>query len=344
MKISAAELGVLLNGTVVGDSSVTVDRPSKIEEGGEGTITFLANPKYQSFAYTTTASVLLVSNDFEPEKPVQSTLIKVGNVREAIAFLMNKFVESREVKQPFIHETATIHSESSLSENVSVGAFSVISEKTKIGAGTTIFPQVFIGENVTIGKNCKLNPGVKIYRDSVIGDNCIFHANVVIGGDGFGFAPSKDGSYEKVPQIGNVEIANDVEIGANTTIDCATMGSTRIGKGVKIDNLVQIAHNVEIGENTVIASQAGVAGSTKIGKNCQIGGQVGFAGHLTIADGSKFQAQSGIASSIKEENGAYFGSPAINYRDYIRSYGVFKKLPELYKLIGKIEKLVTRNS
>lgn len=338
MKISAKDLATLLNGTVEGDSEVRVDRPSKIEEGGQGTITFLANPKYEKFAYSTDASILLVDRNFQPTKPVQPTLVRVDNVYECIALLLNKFGESQTVVKPSIHANSFLSEKSKLSEGVSVGAFSVVSDDSEIGEGTIIGSQVFVGENVKIGKNCKLYPGVKVYRDSVIGDNCTLHANVVIGADGFGFAPQADGSYQKVAQIGNVVLGDWVDVGANSSIDCATMGSTRIGKGVKIDNLVQIAHNVEVGENTVIASQAGIAGSTKIGKNCQIGGQVGFAGHLKIADGSKFQAQSGIAASIEEENGAYFGSPAINYRDYIKSYSVFKKLPELYRLINRMAK------
>ncbi len=335
MQLTAQELGVLLNGTVEGNPNVAVNRPSKIEEGGAGSISFLANPKYEKYAYSTDASILLVEKGFSPKGKVNSTLIRVENVYESIGFLLNKFGENGGTKQTIVAQNSAIHNSIQLPENVGVGDFSVIKEGAQIGEGTQIHSQVFIGKNATLGKNCILYPGVKIYHDCVIGDNCILHANVVIGGDGFGFVADHNGVYNKIAQVGNVVLENNVEVGANSTIDRATMGSTFVRMGVKIDNLVQIAHNVEIGENTVIASQAGIAGSTKIGKNCQIGGQVGFAGHLTIADGSKFQAQSGIASSINEPNGAYFGSPAINYRDFIRSYAVFKKLPELYKKWGK---------
>ena len=344
MKITATELSKLLNGTIEGNPDVTVNRPSKIEEGGEGTITFLANPKYSEYAYTTTASILLVGNEFEATKPVAPTLIRVENVYESLAFLLNKFGAAQGQKaKGVIDETASIDDEATIAEDVSVGKFSIIEKGSTIGESTIIYPQVHVAENVTIGKNCKIYPGVKIYHGCEIGDNCILHANVVIGADGFGFAPKEDGTFEKISQIGNVVIESNVEIGSNTAIDRGSIGSTTIKKGVKIDNLVQIAHNVSIGENTVIASQAGIAGSTKIGKNCMIGGQVGFAGHLTIADGSKFQAQSGIGSNIKEPNKAWFGSPAIDYKDFIRSYGVFKRLPEIYRKFGKMEKKIEKS-
>jgi len=339
MEITAAELSKLLNGTIEGNPEVTVNRPSKIEEGGEGTITFLANPKYSEYVYTTTASILLVGKDFKATQDIAPTLIRVENVYESLAFLLEKFGDGQAQKEKgVIDQLASIDSAAQIADNVSVGKYSIIEKGTQIGESTIIYPQVHIAENVTIGKNCKIYPGVKIYHGCEIGDNCILHANVVIGGDGFGFAPNKDGSFKKISQIGNVVIESNVEIGSNSTVDRGSIGSTHIKKGVKIDNLVQIAHNVSIGEHTVIASQAGIAGSTKIGKNCMIGGQVGFAGHLTIADGSKFQAQSGIASNIKEPNKAWFGSPAVGYKDFIRSYGVFKKLPEIYRKFGKIEK------
>lgn len=339
MQITATELSKLLNGTIEGNPNITVNRPSKIEEGGEGTITFLANPKYAEYAYTTTASILLVGKDFKATQPIAATLIRVENVYESLAFLLNQFGATQGQKaKGVIDKSASIDSAAIIGQDVSVGKFSIIEKGCKIGESTIIYPQVHIAENVTLGKNCKIYPGVKIYHGCEIGDNCILHANVVIGEDGFGFAPKEDGTFEKISQIGNVVIESNVEIGSNTTIDRGSIGSTTIKKGVKIDNLVQIAHNVSIGENTVIASQAGIAGSTKIGKNCMIGGQVGFAGHLTIADGSKFQAQSGIGSNIKEPNKAYFGSPIMDYKDYIRSYGVFKKLPEIYRSLGRIEK------
>ncbi|MBK7871776.1 MAG: UDP-3-O-(3-hydroxymyristoyl)glucosamine N-acyltransferase [Saprospiraceae bacterium] len=342
MQLSASEIAQLLNGSVEGDPQVKVNRPSKIEEGGIGTITFLANSKYEEFAYTTTASVLLVSRGFVPKQQISATLIRVDDVYNSISFLLEKF-GNQVVINTGISSQAFIHPTAKLGQDVSVEMFSVIEEGVIVGDGSRIASQVYIGRNVELGKNVILYPGVKIMQDCKIGDNCIIHPNVVIGGDGFGFAPQANGSYKKVPQTGNVVIESDVEIGAGTTIDRATMGSTIIRSGVKLDNLIQIAHNVEIGENTVIAAQAGIAGSTKIGKNCRIGGQVGFAGHIIIADGTQIQAQSGIASSIEEPNTALFGSPAIGYKDYIRSYAVFKKLPELYRLLAELEKQVKMN-
>ena len=339
MQITANELSLLLNGSIEGNPAVFVNRPSKIEEGGEGTITFLSNPKYESYVYTTTASIILVSKDFVAAKPVQATIIRVENVYESLAFLLEKFgaaiqnQPTREIdKTAFIHDSAVLH------DTVSIGKFSIVENEATVGENTIIDSQVFIGKGVSIGKNCRIYPGVKIYYGVKIGDNCIIHSNVVLGSDGFGFAPKKDGTYKKVPQIGNIVIASDVEIGSCSAIDRGSIGSTKIGRGVKIDNMVQIAHNVEIGEHTVIAAQTGIAGSTKIGKHCMIGGQVGFAGHLTVADGSKIQARSGVASNIKEPNKAWFGYPAIGYINFIKSYGVFKKLPELYRKIGKLEK------
>jgi UDP-3-O-[3-hydroxymyristoyl] glucosamine N-acyltransferase len=338
MQITARDLSTILNGTIEGDPEVLVSRPSKIEEGGEGTITFLANPKYENYIYDTTASVVLVSKDFSPSKTIQATLIRVEDVYNSIAMLLDKFGAQMNPQPEGISEQALVSEQADLATGVSVGAFTIISQNVKIGANTRIHDQVFIGEGVEIGENCVLHPGVKIYHACKIGSHCTIHSNSVIGADGFGFAPQEDGTFKKVSQIGNVVIEDNVDVGSNVTIDRATMGSTYIRKGVKIDNLVQIAHNVVVGENTVIAAQAGVAGSTKIGKNCMIGGQVGFAGHLEIADGTKIQAQSGLASSVKEKGQALFGSPAIPYNDYIKSYAVFKKLPALYKKLGTLEK------
>lgn len=337
MQISAQQIAMLLNGTIEGDSSILVHRPCKIEEGGKGTITFLANKKYESYIYQTTASVVLVSQDFQASQAIPATLIRVKDVYAAIAILLEKF--GHQVKKvgevsprSFVNETVQ------LADNVSVGHFSVIEENAKIGEETVIFSQVFVGKNVKIGKNVILYPGVKIYHNCEIGDNCILHSNVIIGSDGFGFAPMEDGTYRKIAQIGNVILEDDVEIGSNTVIDRATMGSTIIRKGVKLDNLIQIAHNVEIGQNTVIAAQAGIAGSTTIGNNCRIGGQAGFVGHIHVADGVMVQAQSGVAGSIKKPGTAVYGSPAIAYADYLRAYAVFKKLPDLYRKINQLEK------
>lgn len=337
MQLSAKELAQLLNGSVEGNSDVTVNRPSKIEEGGEGTISFLGNPKYESYAYTTTASILLVNQNFQPQEPITPTLIRVDNVYESIALLLEKFNVGNNTYQG-ISDNAIIHESASIGENTSVGDQVIIENDAIIGKNCVFHPQVFIGHHVKIGDNVTLFPGVRIMHSCSIGDNCTVYANTVIGSDGFGYALKEDGRYEKIAQIGNVIIEDNVEIGSNTTIDRATMGSTIIRRGVKLDNLIQVAHNVEIGENTVIAAQAGIAGSTKIGKNCRIGGQVGFAGHLTIADGTQIQAQSGLASSVNEPNTAIFGSPAIGYKDYIRAYAVFKKLPDLYKKISQLEK------
>ncbi len=340
MIITAKELSKILSGSVEGDPNVKVDRPSKIEEGGEGTISFLANPKYESFAYTTTASIILVSKDFQPAKPISATLIRVEDVYSCVALLLDKFGNKVEVSQEGISDQAFVHPDSNIGNNVSIGLFSIIEKGATVGTNCTIYPQVYIGRNVKMGKNVTLHPGVKIYHDCVIGDNCILHSNVVIGSDGFGFAPTEDGSFKKIPQLGNVVLENEVEIGANTVVDRATMGTTLIEKGVKLDNLIQIAHNVEVGQNTVIAAQTGIAGSTKVGENCMIGGQVGIVGHITVANGTKVQAQSGIASKVKKENTSLFGSPAIPYSNYLRSYTGFKQLPDLIKKINDLEKQV----
>lgn len=340
MIITAKELSAILSGSVEGDPNVKVDRPSKIEEGGSGTIAFLANPKYERYAYTTTASIILVSKDFKPAKPISATLIRVDDVYACVALLLDKFGNKVEVSQEGISDQAFVHPDASIGNNVSIGLFSIIENGAEVGSNCTIYPQVYIGRNVKIGKNVILNPGVKIYHDSIIGDNCILHSNVVIGSDGFGFAPTEDGSFKKIPQLGNVILEEAVEIGANTVIDRATMGSTIIKAGVKLDNLIQIAHNVEVGSNTVIAAQTGIAGSTKVGENCMIGGQVGIVGHITVADGTKVQAQSGIASKVKKENTSLFGSPAIPYSNFLRSYTGFKQLPELMKKINALEKQV----
>lgn len=336
MQISAKELSTILNGTLEGNPDVLVSKPSKIEEGTEGTITFLGNPKYESFAYTTRASILLVSKDFVPAKPIQATLIRVDDVYASIAFLLDQFGKQTQ-QNSGISDKAHIHSTASVGNNTSIGAFSVVEELAVIGSDCQIYPQVYIGKNVRIGNHVTLYPGVKIYHECTIGDHCILHANVVIGSDGFGFAPTEDGSYKKIAQIGNVAIESNVEIGANTVIDRATMGSTHIRSGVKLDNLIQIAHNVEIGNNTVIAAQTGIAGSTRIGKNGMIGGQVGFAGHLQIADGVKIQAQTGVGTNIKKPNTALYGSPALGYHEYLRAYAIFKNLPALAKQVRDLE-------
>ncbi len=337
MQITAQQLAQLLNGEIVGDPTVTVSKPAKIEEATPGTITFFANAKYEAFVYDTKASILLVNRDFQPKKAISPTLIKVDDVYASIAQLLQQFGQVNDGPNE-ISEMSSVSKEATLGENIAIGEFAVIQKGVSIGDNVVIYPQVFIGKNAKIGDNTIIYPGVKIYHECEIGNNCILQANVVIGGDGFGFAPNPDGSYSKIPQIGNVIIENDVEIGANTTIDRAAMGSTRIKKGTKLDNLLMIAHGAEIGQNTVIAAQTGVAGSTKIGDNCQIGGQVGLVGHITVANGTKIQAQSGVARKILKEGTAVYGSPAIPYSDYLRAYAVFKNLPELAKKVSDLEK------
>lgn len=341
MQVTAQEISLYLNGTLEGNPQAIIQRPARIEEARSGDICFLANPKYHSFAYTTQASVLLVSKDFKPEKPLNPTLIRVDDVYSCVSLLLEKF--GQPVPQTSgVDAQAFAHASVKMAENVSVGAFSYISEDVQIGRDTVIYPQVFIGKKVKIGRGVVLHPGVRIYRDCVIGDGCIVHANAVIGSDGFGFAPQGDGTYKKIPQIGNVVLGKDVEIGSNTVIDRATMGSTHIKDGAKLDNLIQIAHNVEVGENTAIAAQAGIAGSTKVGKNCLIGGQAGFVGHITVADGTKVQAQSGISRSLTKPGAAWHGSPAFNYSEFMRSQVVFKNLPDLAKKVHELEKTIAK--
>jgi len=342
MQITARELCALLNGKLEGNPDVVVSGPSKIEEGQPGTLTFLANPKYEHFVYTTKASILLAGEDFTPTQPLSATIIRVENVYACVALLLDKF-GSEITQQTGISKQAFVDSSAEIGEGTSIGHFTVVDKQAKIGKNCTIYPQVFIGKDVTIGDNVTLHSGVKIYHKCQLGNNIVLHSNVVIGADGFGFAPQEDGTYKKVAQIGNVLIEDNVEIGSNTTVDRATMGSTYIRRGVKLDNLIMIAHNVEIGENTVIAAQTGIAGSTRIGKNCMIGGQVGIVGHIQIADRTKIQAQSGISRTIKDPDTAWYGSPAIDYGDFLKAQVVFKKLPELQKKINELEKLVSQS-
>lgn len=329
----------MLNGIVEGDNEVAVSGLSKIEEGTPGTLTFLANPKYTSFIYQTKASIAIVSKDFVAEETLPNTLtiIRVDDAYASFAKLLEAYNQLTKPK-PSIHASAVIADSATIGKDVYIGAFVYIGENTQIGDGAAIHAGTIIGDKVSVGNNSTINAGVKIYADCQIGNHCTLHAGVVIGGDGFGFAPNSENNYAKVPQIGNVIIEDHVEVGANSTIDRATLGSTIIRKGVKIDNLIQIAHNVEIGENTVIAAQTGIAGSTKIGKNCMIGGQVGIVGHITIADGTKIAAQSGVGSDIKEPNTIIQGSPAFSIMDYKKSYVGFRKLPDLMRRIEDLEK------
>jgi UDP-3-O-[3-hydroxymyristoyl] glucosamine N-acyltransferase len=342
MTCTAAQIAQLVDGSVQGDPSASVSRPARIEEAQDGDFAFLDNPRYEPYAYTTQASILLLHKSFLPSQPVKPTIIRVEDVRGALVKLLPAFDPSM---MPNGHESTdvakmSIHSTARVGVGTTLGAFVVIEEGAVVGSNCIIYPQVFIGRNARIGDGCRIYPGVRVHFDCVVGDNCVLHANAVVGADGFGFAPKQDGSWTKVPQLGNVVIESNVEIGACTCIDRASMGSTVVRQGAKLDNLIHIAHNAEIGQNSVIAAQVGVAGSTHLGKNLQVGGQVGFAGHITVADGTRIQAQSGLASSITSPGTALFGSPAIGYKDFIRAHVVFKQLPELQKRVAALEKML----
>lgn len=337
MNFTAETIAQFLKGTVDGDPASSVSDVAKIEEGREGALSFLANPKYEKYIYDTKASIVIVNKDFKPEKPVNSTLIRVENAYESFAALLNLYEQSKPRKSG-VDKMVSISESADIGANPYIGEFTVIGDNAVIGSDVQIHPQVYIGEGVTIGDGTILYPGVKVYSGCTIGKHCTLHSGVIIGADGFGFAPNSDNDYKKVPQVGTVIIEDHVEIGANSTVDRATMGSTIIRKGVKLDNLIMVAHNVEIGKNTVIAAQSGISGSTKIGKNSLIGGQVGIIGHLTLADGVKIAAQSGIGKDIKKEGDVVQGSPAFDYLPYQKSYAVFRNLPELRKQIFDMEK------
>ncbi|WP_269684625.1 UDP-3-O-(3-hydroxymyristoyl)glucosamine N-acyltransferase [Flavobacterium lacustre] len=334
MKFTAEQIAGILEGEVVGNPNAEVSQLSKIEEGYEGSLTFLANPKYLNYIYTTKASVTIVNNTFVPDAPLTTTLIKVEDAYASFSKLLEFYNEVKlnksGIEQPsFIAETAKYGT------NLYLGSFSYIGQNVVLGNNVKIYPNCFLGDNVVLGDNVIIFAGAKIYSETIIGNNCTIHSGAIIGADGFGFAPNPDGTYTKIPQIGNVIIEDNVDIGSCTTIDRATMGSTIIRKGVKLDNQIQIAHNVEIGENTVIAAQTGVAGSTKIGKNGMIGGQVGISGHLTIGDNVRIQAQSGVGRNIKDDE-ILQGSPTFGYNDFSKSYVHFKNLP---KIVAEIEEL-----
>ena len=338
MNFTAEQIAEILEGDIVGNPNAEVSKLSKIEEGEKGSLTFLSNPKYNPYLYTTKASIAIVNKSFIPEKEIETTLIKVDDAYTAFSKILEFYNEVKNNKsgreQPhFIAKSATIGS------NEYIGAFAYIGENVKMGENVKIYPNVYVGDNVVIGNNCSLFSGVKIYSETQIGNHCVIHSGAIIGSDGFGFAPNKEGVYNKIPQTGNVIIEDNVDIGASTTIDRATLGSTIIRKGVKLDNQIQIAHNVEIGENTVIAAQSGIAGSSKVGKNCMLGGQVGVSGHITIGDNVKIGAQSGVTKSFKG-NQVINGTPAFGFTDYNKSYIYFKRLPELVKTINKLEKYI----
>ncbi len=340
MQFSAAQIAQIINGTVEGDAEAIVHSFGKIEEAKTGQLAFLANPKYEDFLYSTHASVIIVNQHQQLKQPIKATLIRVADAYSSFATLLDKYQQIRTQQLTGIQQPVYIDPSAKTGDNIFIGAFAYLGEKVVVGDGSKIFPGVYLGNNVIIGNNTILYPGVKIYHDCVIGSNVVIHAGTVIGSDGFGYAPQQDGSLKKVPQIGNVVIEDGVEIGANTTIDRATIGSTLIRSGAKLDNLLQIAHNVDIGNNSVIAAQSGVSGSTKIGKNVMIGGQAGIVGHIQIADGSKINAQSGVSKSIKIPNSAVTGSPAYDYTAALRSQAISRNLPQLEKRIKDLEDLV----
>ncbi len=342
MKFTAQQIASILEGNVVGDPEVEVSKLAKIEEGTEGSLTFLANPKYKSYIYSTQASITIVNSDFEPENEISTTLIKVEDAYKAFSKLLEYYNQVK-MNKSGIEQPSFISESVNLGTNIYVGAFTYIGDNVVIGDNVKIFPNAYIGDNVTIGENTIVFSGAKIYSESIIGSTCVINSGAIIGADGFGFAPNEKGEYSKIPQTGNVILEDFVDIGAGTTIDRATLGSTIIRRGVKLDNQIQIAHNVEIGKNTVIAAQTGIAGSTKIGENCQIGGQVGIVGHITIGNNVKIQAQSGIGRNVKD-NEVLQGSPALAYGDYNKSYVYFKNLPKLAKTINDIDKKINGDS
>jgi len=326
-----------LGGTVTGDPGVKVNTIARIEEGFEGALSFLANPKYEQYIYTTGSSIVLVNEDFTPSSPLKATIVKVKDSYKAFASLLTLYEQSKPVKRG-IHKTAVIEESANIGKDVYIGPYVYIGENVTVGDNCRIYSHVSVGDSSKLGDGCKLFYGVKVYHECIIGNNCTIHAGSVIGADGFGFAPQSETEFMKIPQIGNVIIEDNVEIGANTCIDRATLGSTIIRKGVKLDNLIQIGHNVEVGENSVMAGQTGIAGSTRIGKNCMFAGQVGIMGHIAVADGTRIGAQAGIAGQVKNQNTTLLGSPAMDYHSFMKSWVVFRKLPEIKAAVEKFEK------
>jgi len=338
MEFKARQIAELIGGRIEGNEEIAISRVVKIDEEANDGLSFLANPKYEQFIYTTGADVVIVGNDFKPEKKIKATLIRVENPYLAIASLLEMYNKMK-LEKSGISELAYIDESANIGENVYIGEFAFIGKDVKIGNGARIYPHTYIGDSTSIGESSTIFAGARLYFDTVLGKNCTIHSGVIIGSDGFGFAPSEDGAYIKVAQTGNVLIEDDVEIGSNTTIDRATIGSTIIRRGVKLDNLIQVAHNVEIGEHTVIAAQTGISGSTKIGKNCMIGGQVGIVGHIKIGDNVKIQAQSGVPSDVKDGE-VIMGYPAINLRQYMKSYIHFKNFQQIVDRLEELEKKV----
>lgn len=340
MEFTVRQIASLLGGEVKGNGDDKINMLAKIQDAKKGQIAFLSNPKYENFIYTTQASAVIVSKDFKPRKEIHSSLILVDNPYSSFTALLEEYHKAVSFQKSGVEEPSFIGNNSTTGENVYRGAFSYIGNHVKIGDNVKIYPHVFVGDNVVIGNNVILHPNVKLYADTKIGNNCVIHAGTIIGSDGFGFAPQPDGTYKTIPQMGNVILEDDVVIGANTVIDCATLygDSTIIRQGVKLDNLIQIAHNVEVGKNTVIAAQTGISGSSKVGEQCVIAGQVGLAGHLVIANNTSIGAQGGISKSVKDEGLRLIGSPAFDVNEYFRSYAVFKRLPDLHERLRELEK------
>jgi UDP-3-O-[3-hydroxymyristoyl] glucosamine N-acyltransferase len=339
MQFTAHQIASLLNGTVEGNPDVSVDQLAKIEDAKTGSLSFLANPKYEQFLYSTRASIVIVNEGHVLSQPINATLIRVKDAYSAFSILLEQY-NSIKLDKKGIEEQSFIHPSAKVGKNVFIGAFAYIGQYATVGDNAKIYPHVYLGDNVKIGNSTTLFSGVKVYLDCLIGNNVTIHANTVIGSDGFGFAPQKDGSFQKVSQIGNVIVEDDVEIGANTCIDRATMGSTIIRKGVKLDNLIQIAHNVEIGANAVVAAQTGISGSAKIGESCVIGGQVGIVGHISIAKKSNIGAKSGVNNSIREENKNWNGVPLTSYRESLKIQVLMLRLPDMHKKIEELEKQI----
>jgi UDP-3-O-[3-hydroxymyristoyl] glucosamine N-acyltransferase len=342
MEFTIRQIAAMLGGEIQGNGDDKINMLAKIQDAKKGQIAFLSNPKYENYIYTTLASAVIVSKDFKPKKEIQSTLILVDNPYSSFTILLEEYHKMISFQKTGVEEPSYIGTNCVFGSGIYRGAFSYIGNNVRIGNNVKIYPHVFVGDNVTLGDNVILHPNVKLYADTKIGNNCVIHSGTIIGSDGFGFAPQADGTYKTIPQLGNVIIEDDVVIGANTVIDCATLygDSTIIRQGVKLDNLIQIAHNVEIGKNTVIAAQTGISGSTKVGESCVFAGQVGIAGHLVIANNTSVGAQAGISKSVKEEGQKLLGYPVFDIKEYFRSYAVFKRLPELNDRLRELEKKV----
>ncbi|BDD03639.1 UDP-3-O-(3-hydroxymyristoyl)glucosamine N-acyltransferase [Aureibacter tunicatorum] len=343
MEFSVEQIAQMLGGEVIGDKSAKISKLGKIEEAGSNAISFLANLKYESHLYTSEAGAVIVNKDFEPKQEFTTTLIKVDDAYTAFTSLLEEYQKALKSSKVGVESPSFIGENVTEGENIYRGAFSYIGSQSTLGDGVKIYPHVYIGEHVIIGENSTIEAGVKIYPGTIIGKNCVIAAGSVIGSDGFGFAPQMDGTYKTIPQLGNVIIEDNVNIGANTVIDCATLGSTIIKQGVKLDNLIQIAHNVEVGKNTVIAAQTGISGSTKIGENCMFGGQVGLAGHLKMADRTMLAAQAGVSKSNNKEGEVLMGAPAFNSMKFFKSYAAFRKLPETVERLSKLEQKINES-